>query len=49
MTDLPTLAVTGSTGAVGGLVAHGLAAAEEFRVVTFGGMSALLDMLGRKR
>lgn len=28
---------------------HGLAAAEEFRVVTFGGMGALLDMLGRKR
>jgi hypothetical protein len=28
---------------------HGMAAAEEFRVVTFGGMGALLDMLGRKR
>lgn len=28
---------------------HGLPAAEAFRVVTFGGMEALLDMLGRRR
>ena len=27
----------------------GLIATEEFRVVTFGGLGALLDMLGRRR
>jgi len=42
---LPQLLRAGSEG-VG--AKYGVAAAEEFRVVTFGGMQGLLDVLGER-